>query len=77
MAGISEDAEEIWEADDSEMTTDEIDGSISVNTLSIRRKLNESLQQSLTESPLESMRSPGEFERFIVLSLYLDALYYS
>ena len=59
MAGISEDAEEIWEADDSEMTTDDVDGTISVNTLPIRRKLNESLQQSLTESPLGSAYSPS------------------
>ncbi|XP_052123487.1 kinesin-like protein KIF14 isoform X3 [Frankliniella occidentalis] len=60
ISGIGEGAEEIWEADDSdELTTDDIDGSISVNTLPIRRKLNESFQQSLVESPLGSCKSPA------------------
>ncbi|KAK3927471.1 Kinesin-like protein KIF14 [Frankliniella fusca] len=60
ISGIGETAEEIWEADDSdELTTDDVDGSISVNTLPIRRKLNESLQQSLIESPLDSCQSPA------------------
>lgn len=57
-------SEEIWEADESEMTADEVDGSITVNTLPIRRKMNESLQQSLVESPLDSCKSPGKFLNF-------------
>ena len=59
ISGLEEDAEEIWETDESEATVDEVDGSITVNTLPIRRKMNEGLQQSLVESPLDSRRSPS------------------
>lgn len=61
ISGLEDGSEEMWEADDSEMTADEVDGSITVNTLPIRRKMNESLQQSLVESPLSSHKSPSKF----------------
>ncbi|XP_034236612.1 kinesin-like protein KIF14 isoform X3 [Thrips palmi] len=59
ISGFEDGSEEVWEADESEVTADEVDGNITVNTLPIRRKMNESLQQSLVESPLESRKSPG------------------
>lgn len=66
ISGVGDGSEELWEADDSdEITTDDVDGSMSVNTLPIRRKLNESLQQSLIESPGHSEYDVSEAQQCV------------